>query len=198
MSITAMSTLTPRVRCLRRSSSEGRRCADARHRSEEEIAEQGIGGEPLCAFDLDGWERVERLGLTSRVLNEIEDAPPGREFEAVAAKVKDMTKCVFCIHVPPYDSQLDLAPLTDENLKVVSKGGRPQMIPVGSKAVRRLIEKYQPLVALHGHIHESPGFVHIGKTECLNPGSEYGEGVFKGYLVEIEGDKITKLQRVEA
>jgi Icc-related predicted phosphoesterase len=121
-----------------------------------------------------------------------------RRLEAVAAKVKDMARCVFCIHVPPYDSQLDLAPLTDENLKVVAKGGRPQMIPVGSKAVRKLIEKYQPLLGLHGHIHESPGFVHIGKTECLNPGSEYGEGVFKGYLVEIEGDKITKLQRVEA
>jgi Icc-related predicted phosphoesterase len=121
-----------------------------------------------------------------------------QKLEAVVAKVENIKTCVFCIHVPPYDSQLDIAPLTDKNLKVVTKGGHPQMVPVGSKAVRKIIEKYQPLLGLHGHIHESPGFVHIGKTECLNPGSEYGEGVFKGYLVEIEGDKITKLQRIEA
>ncbi|MES4787350.1 MAG: hypothetical protein C4294_17845 [Nitrospiraceae bacterium] len=64
--------------------------------------------------------------------------------------------------------------------------------------MRKIIQKYQPLLSLHGHIHESPGATKIGRTQCLNPGSEYGEGIFKGYLVEIDGDKITKLQRVEA
>ncbi len=72
------------------------------------------------------------------------------------------------------------------------------MLPVGSTAVRKIIEKYQPLIALHGHIHESAGFVRIGRTQCLNPGSEYNEGIFRGYLVEIEGDKILQLRRVEA
>jgi len=157
---------------------------------EEEVVALDDEHEVLCC----GWSNPTPFDSP----RECSEEELERRLEAVAAKVKDMTRCVFCIHVPPYDSQLDLAPLTDKNLKVVAKGGRPQMIPVGSKAVRKLIEKYQPLVGLHGHIHESPGFVHIGKTECLNPGSEYGEGVFKGYLVEIEGDKITKLQRVEA
>jgi Icc-related predicted phosphoesterase len=72
------------------------------------------------------------------------------------------------------------------------------MIPVGSTAVRKIIEKYQPLLGLHGHIHESAGFVRIGRTQCLNPGSEYAEGILRGFLVEIEGAKITRLQRVEA
>jgi Icc-related predicted phosphoesterase len=157
---------------------------------EEEVVALDDEHEVLCC----GWSNPTPFDSP----RECSEEELEQRLEAVAVKVKDMSRCVFCIHVPPYDSQLDLAPLTDENLRVVSKGGRPQMVPVGSKAVRKLIEKYQPLLALHGHIHESPGFVHIGKTECLNPGSEYGEGVFKGYLVEIEGDRITKLQRVEA
>jgi Icc-related predicted phosphoesterase len=176
---------------------------DDKHSIDEVIKKNGrviFGEEEVVALDDEhevlccGWSNPTPFDSP----RECSEEELEQRLEAVAAKVKDMSRCVFCIHVPPYDSQLDMAPLTDKNRKVVSKGGRPQMVPVGSKAVRKLIEKYQPLVGLHGHIHESPGFVHIGKTECLNPGSEYGEGVFKGYLVEIEGDKITKLQRVEA
>ena len=120
-----------------------------------------------------------------------------QKLERVVAKVKNLRTAVFCIHVPPYDSQLDYAPLIDKELRIKVVAGKRRMVPVGSKAVRKIIEKYQPLLGLHGHIHESPGFCKIGRTECLNPGSEYGEGIFKGYLVEIEGDKILKLQRVE-
>jgi Icc-related predicted phosphoesterase len=119
------------------------------------------------------------------------------KLEAVVKKVKNLKTAIFCIHVPPYDSQLDAAPQLNADLSVTIRGGRPQMIPVGSKAVRKIIEKYQPLLGLHGHIHESPGFIKIGRTECLNPGSEYAEGIFKGYLVEIDGDKIKRLQRIE-
>jgi Icc-related predicted phosphoesterase len=157
---------------------------------EEEVVALDDEHEVLCC----GWSNPTPFDSP----RECSEEELEQRLEAVAAKVKDMSRCVFCIHVPPHDSQLDMAPLTDKDLKVVSKGGRPQMVPVGSTAVRKFIEKHQPLLGIHGHIHESPGFVHIGKTECLNPGSEYGEGVFKGYLVEIEGDKITKLQRVEA
>ncbi|MGQ9585644.1 MAG: metallophosphoesterase family protein [Anaerolineae bacterium] len=117
--------------------------------------------------------------------------------ERVVAKVRNLETAVFCIHCPPYDCMLDYAPMVDKDLNIMVVGGRPQMIPVGSHAVRKIIEKYQPLLGLHGHIHESPGYVKIGRTECLNPGSEYGEGIFKGYLVEIDGAKITRLQRVE-
>jgi hypothetical protein len=70
------------------------------------------------------------------------------------------------------------------------------MISVGSKAVRAAIEKYQPLVGLHGHIHESRSAQKIGRTTCINPGSEYGEGILRGCLVTfaegvIEGFQMT-------
>jgi len=120
------------------------------------------------------------------------------KLEAVVAQVKTLETAVFCIHVPPFDSVIDQAPLVDEDLNIVVRGGHTHMVPVGSRAVRMIIEKYQPLLGLHGHIHESPGFIRIGRTQCLNPGSEYAEGILKGFLVEIDGDRITQLRRVEA
>lgn len=118
--------------------------------------------------------------------------------ERVAAQVRNLETSVFCIHVPPHDSVIDQAPLVTDDLKYDMSSGRIQMVPVGSKTVRKIIEKYQPLLGLHGHIHESPGFVNIGRTQCLNPGSEYAEGILKGFLVEIDGPRITQLRRVEA
>ncbi len=106
------------------------------------------------------------------------------------------TSC-FCFHVPPYNSTIDLAPKLDSTLKPVYEGGRPAFIPVGSKSVRKVIEKYQPLLGLHGHIHESPGLVKIGRTQCINPGSEYSEGILKAYLFELEDGKVRRLQRLE-
>jgi len=118
--------------------------------------------------------------------------------ERTVSNVKNIRAAVFCFHVPPYNSEIDRAPKLDKDFRPIYEGGRPVFIPVGSKAVRRVIEKYQPLLGLHGHIHESPGFVKIGRTQCLNPGSEYSEGILKAFLVEIDGEKITRLQRVEA
>jgi Icc-related predicted phosphoesterase len=119
------------------------------------------------------------------------------KLERTVSKVKNLETAVFCFHCPPYDSQIDSAPKLKEDLSPVYAHGRPLMIPVGSKSVRAVIEKYQPLISLHGHIHESSGFVKIGRTQCLNPGSEYGEGILRAYLVELNGTKITRLQRVE-
>jgi Icc-related predicted phosphoesterase len=119
------------------------------------------------------------------------------KLERTISKIKNFETAVFCFHCPPYDSQIDSAPKLKEDLSPVYAHGRPLMIPVGSKSVRVVIEKYQPLISLHGHIHESSGFVRIGRTQCVNPGSEYGEGILRAYLVELDGSKITRLQRVE-
>ncbi|HAL61772.1 MAG TPA: metallophosphoesterase [Chloroflexi bacterium] len=152
-------------------------------------------------IDLDGEHEVLCFGWSNPTPfdspRECSEEEMEERLERVVAKVKKMDTAVFCIHAPPYDSQLDYAPMVDKNLNIIVVGGKPQMIPVGSTAVRKIIEKYQPLLGLHGHIHESPGYMKIGRTQCLNPGSEYGEGIFKGYLVEIDGPKITRLQRVE-
>ncbi len=111
--------------------------------------------------------------------------------EQLAGKVENMENCIFNIHVPPYNSNIDLAPVLDkEGRPVLQPGGGFQTAPVGSVAVRKAIEKYQPLLGLHGHIHEARGFCKIGRTLCLNPGSEYLEGVLRGVLIEIDDKKV--------
>jgi Icc-related predicted phosphoesterase len=60
---------------------------------------------------------------------------------------------------------------------------------VGSTAVRAAIERHQPLLGLHGHVHESPGSERLGATLCLNPGSEYGDGVLRGAIVDLEEER---------
>jgi uncharacterized protein len=91
-------------------------------------------------------------------------------------------------HNPPYGTGLDTAPELDEKLKPVLRGGRPSFVPVGSRAVLEAIKKYQPAVALHGHIHESKGAQKIGPSLCLNPGSDYSADVLRGAIVDIADD----------
>ncbi len=114
-----------------------------------------------------------------------------RRIEGVAGKMKNPTTAVFNLHVPPFDTNLDVAPELDANLTPkLSLSGGFKMAPVGSKAVRGAIEKYQPLLGLHGHIHESRSAQKIGKTMCINPGSEYGEGVLRGVVIELSKNKL--------
>jgi uncharacterized protein len=110
---------------------------------------------------------------------------------AAADKLEHPERTVFNIHVPPVGTQLDLAPrLTADLTKVMGPGGEPEMVHVGSTAVRSGIEQYQPLLGLHGHIHESKGFSQLGRTLCINPGSVYSEGVLQGLIVELDRDKV--------
>ena len=94
-------------------------------------------------------------------------------------------RVVANFHNPPYGSGLDYAAELDKTLMPVIRGGRPSIIPVGSKAVREVIKKYQPVVGLHGHIHESKAAQQIGKTMCFNPGSEYSSDVLRGVIVDF-------------
>jgi uncharacterized protein len=100
-----------------------------------------------------------------------------------------MSRCVFNLHVPPYDSRLDTAAELDSDFNVVLIGKEPHMIPVGSTGVRRAIEEFQPIAALHGHIHESAGMSRIGRTLCVNPGSDYHTGRIAGCLITLRGDR---------
>jgi len=110
-----------------------------------------------------------------------------KRIEKMASQVKNMKNCIFNFHCPPYNSGLDMAPKLDAELKpVITLGTGMETIPVGSTAVRRMIEKYQPLMGLHGHIHEARGDAKIGRTVCYNPGSEYGEGILRGVIINID------------
>jgi Icc-related predicted phosphoesterase len=109
-------------------------------------------------------------------------------YEAMICQLRDPRNAVFNIHVPPYKSGLDDAPELDKDLRPVLAGQSLQ--PVGSTALREAIQKYQPLLSLHGHIHEGRGATRIGKTLCINPGSMYEQGTLLGTIVKLGKGKI--------
>jgi uncharacterized protein len=113
--------------------------------------------------------------LAKRISELLDSLPDGRQ-------------AIMNFHCPPYGTGLDDAPELDATLKPVIRGGRPSIVPVGSHAVRDAIKLYQPVVSLHGHIHESRGVQKIGRTLCVNPGSDYSSGVLRGAVVDIAED----------
>lgn len=112
------------------------------------------------------------------------------KLEAVFARVESAEGCILNFHCPPSMTTLDQAPALTDDLRPIVFGGRVMTRPVGSTAVREAIERYQPLLGLHGHIHESRGSSQLGRTLCLNPGSDYGEGILRGAIVDIENGRV--------
>jgi uncharacterized protein len=111
-----------------------------------------------------------------------------KQIDEMLEQVPAGQACILNLHCPPYASGLDDAPELDDTLKPVIRGGRPSIIPVGSHAVRAAIKRYQPVVGLHGHIHESRGVQKIGRTLCVNPGSDYSSGVLRGAVIDLARD----------
>lgn len=109
-------------------------------------------------------------------------------YDAMLVKLKDPANAVFNIHVPPYGSTLDEAPELSADMKPKDAGR--SLIPVGSHAVREIIDRYQPLLGLFGHIHEAKGAIRLGRTLCINPGSMYEQGRLLGALLTLERNKI--------
>jgi uncharacterized protein len=116
--------------------------------------------------------------------------------EKLFVEVTNPTNLIAVIHPPPIDTDLDKAPEIDEQFRIKMETGQPKLISVGSSAVRTFIEEHQPLLGLHGHVHDSKGSVLIGRTLCINPGSEYTEGTLCGALVAIAGDRVVSHQLV--
>jgi Icc-related predicted phosphoesterase len=114
------------------------------------------------------------------------------KIEEVVAKVPDMERAIFNFHAPPYGTGLDEAPALDDQLRPMHGGA--VMKPVGSTAVRDAISKHQPMLSVHGHIHESRGVKRMGRTLAINPGSVYGDGVLQGAVLELnpKKSKVTK------
>ena len=115
---------------------------------------------------------------------------------AVVHESADPSRTIFNIHVPPYDCGLDLAPRLDESLQIQLVGGQPDMVPVGSASVADSIAAYQPLLSLHGHIHEGRGMTRKGRTVVVNPGSEYEQAALLGALIDIRPGKVKRCQLV--
>jgi uncharacterized protein len=121
-----------------------------------------------------------------------EDEPElGKRIESVVSEVTaPAERTIFSFHCPPYGSGLDEAPELTEDMRLKHAGRAP--VPLGSTAVREAIEKHQPALSLHGHIHESRGNARIGRTLCINPGSAYEQGDLLGAVVDLEGGKKVK------
>ncbi len=114
-----------------------------------------------------------------------------------ASTLKNVSNAVFMIHVPPYDSGLDTAPELDKTLRPRVTMGDVLRVPVGSTGVRRALQELQPLVSVHGHVHESGGQSKIGRTNCFNAGSEANQGILRGFVFDLGKDKLERAFRVQ-
>lgn len=110
----------------------------------------------------------------------------GARLTQIVSRLHNPNRSIWIVHVPPYESGVDLAPQIDRNWQVVYEGGQPRLVSVGSRSLRDLICNYQPLATLHGHVHESRGVGRVGKTLVVNPGSEYGEGVLRAATLRLD------------
>lgn len=141
-------------------------------------------------IDLDGLSLVS-MGWTNptpwKTYREAPEPKLRERIDRMIEQVPDVKRAIFNFHAPPYGSNLDEAPALDDDMKYLH-GGRA-MRPVGSKAVRESIVEYQPLLSLHGHIHESKGATRIGRTLALNPGSSYEEGILQAAVVDLDPKK---------
>ena len=130
------------------------------------------------------------LGNTNRTPwdtdREFDEPELAKQIAEMVDPVSDGRPLVFNFHCPPYGTELDQVVKLDHDLRPVTDRGEPVLVPVGSTAVREAIERYRPVAGLHGHIHESVNVTRLGPSWCFNPGSEYGSGVLKGLILDLE------------
>jgi Icc-related predicted phosphoesterase len=151
-------------------------------------------------FELEGHEVISSPYVNPtpwRTPRELEERELEKHLRELIEGLRDPQNAIFNFHCPPYNTHLDLAPKLTKDLRPVVIAGMVQYEHVGSRAVRRVIESYQPVLGLHGHIHESGGVDRLGRTIVLNPGSEYSEGVLRGYIVEVDRGGVRNYWRVE-
>ena len=148
----------------------------------------------MKCFELGGGYNVVGLSNANmtpwRCARDIEEPELAAKLETLAGLIQQPERTVAIIHVPPFNSGLDTCPDLDKNLKIITQGGQVVMKSAGSPAVRAFIEKVQPMLTLHGHIHESPGHVRNGRTLMINAGSEYAEGIMKAAIINLEDGKV--------
>jgi uncharacterized protein len=141
-------------------------------------------------LDLDGFHLISMGWTNPTPWDTFREAPEpelAAKIEAVASQVPDMERAIFNFHAPPYGTGLDEAPALDASLRPIAGGA--VMKAVGSTAVRDAILKYQPMLSVHGHIHESRAIKRLGRTLAINPGSVYGDGVLQGAVLDLNAKK---------
>jgi Icc-related predicted phosphoesterase len=99
--------------------------------------------DPGCISPEEGWHTYDSPK------NIIKYATIQKDLETLVGN-DDLSKAIFLFHTPPYQTKLDRAALDGKYIDYV-----PLDVHVGSIAVKRFIEERQPLITLHGHVHES-------------------------------------------
>lgn len=147
----------------------------------------------MKVVDVDSNHEMITMGLTNHTpwhsAREFDEEYLQEKLEGMISQLEHKENAIFNLHCPPIGTGIDSAPKLDETLKPVSMAGQTMMISAGSTATREAILKHQPLVGLHGHIHESRGVVTLRKTKCFNPGSEYGTGILRGLILNLGEEK---------
>jgi Icc-related predicted phosphoesterase len=140
---------------------------------------------PLDGFTLvsTGWANPTPW----KTFRELPEEELRARIDGLVASVDDAHRAIFNFHAPPYGSNLDSAPKLNEDMKYVAGG--QALVPVGSHAVRDAILAHEPVLSLHGHIHEGRGAVRLGKTLAVNPGSSYEDGVLQAAIVDLDTKK---------
>jgi Icc-related predicted phosphoesterase len=162
---------------------------------DEVIAEfETIRNPDMRHFDMEGGYEI--VGLSNANLTpwlcarDVAEDELTRKLDELAGLIHQPEHTIAILHVPPYSSGLDTCPELDKNLKIITQGGQVVMKAAGSPAVKAFIDRVQPMLSLHGHIHESPGHVRNGRTLMINAGSEYAEGIMKAAIVNLENGKV--------
>ena len=134
-------------------------------------------------FRLKDWEKPDFKGdkmpqqLFAEEIRSIEkESGTIKEDLEKLKKLSNPKKTIYVIHAPPFNTNLD----------IITTG-----IHVGSKSLRNFIEKEQPPLTLHGHIHESPKMSgswkdRIDNTICINVGSSYPEDKLNCAVIDID------------
>jgi Icc-related predicted phosphoesterase len=157
--------------------------------SEDVVVE--VCGYPMVSL---GWSNITPWNTP----RETDEETLAQMLAKVTDRLDDYERAIFNLHVPPKDSSLDTCAILDTTKwppEPVFVGGEPQTFGAGSVAVDAIIRERQPLLGLHGHIHESAGVKKIGRTTCVNPGSDYTDGTLRGAVIALRGDSVKGVQR---
>jgi Icc-related predicted phosphoesterase len=141
----------------------------------------GYANVPPTPFRLKDWERYDISRYVEPGCLSPEEGMRSVEVDALEIKygtikddiekmtaTRDMWKAIFLFHAPPYQTMLDRAALDG---KMIDHA--PLDVNIGSVAIKRFIETRQPLLTLHGHVHESARLTgswqdKIGKTYAFS------------------------------
>ena len=144
--------------------------------------------------EIDGYQMVSSGWANRTPWDTYREEDEPQLAERIKRMVDEVTtppeRTIFSLHCPPYGTGLDDAPELTAEMDLKNAGHSVK--PVGSTAVRDAIERFQPALSLHGHIHEARGTKRLGRTLCVNPGSSYEQGQLLGVVIDLAGGKQVK------